>query len=371
MDFTLLYLKTVRLATCCMLSVLWCFAANADAPCLVSNNTHRLSLSHAYTQGGVRVFYDVQGDHKIPTTSDQNNNSVPDVVEDIALHAALSRGVFNAVGFADPLRNPRFSASEYIDIELLNFSLYRPAVASNRGFAFSGQYTSSKESLRRGGCSLMIVLNTNHPEFDMMAKDFLIPHEVFHLYQYAYTEFKQAWLHEGLAKWAERATQNRPSFDVVRSKAPLPSDVKAFVNDVLQHPNPYATQGFWVGLLSSANLADDVCRIPQEWRLVKFSDGTPVIRNTQWRGCATVQKLYASLQQRASRMSAANGRKPYAWSEAQRRTPQCNRVIADALLEAIGPSPPDTTVGQLRTVLSGFVSNVSANSTNASADARC
>lgn len=326
----------------------------AEATCAVSNNPHRLSLKHIYIQGGIRVFYNIDGSHKIPNLSDKNRNNVPDLVEDVALHTALSRGIFNASGFRDPLLSPRYLASDYIDVELVDFSLYRSTVSNNRGFAFSGQYKSTSSIFRGEKCSLMIVLNTVAPNFEALTKDFLIPHEVFHLYQYSYTEFKQPWLHEGLAKWAERATQNRSSFDSESRRTPLPDSKDSFSQAVLQHPNPYATQRFWASLLSAANFPDDECRIPPEWRKLTFTDGSPIIRNTNWHGCTAVQKFYSTLQQRTMHISAANGRIPFEWSESQRRTPACNFEIIGALRQTIEQELPSVGTAPLISVLKHF-----------------
>jgi hypothetical protein len=335
----------------------WLSSAIADNACAVSNNPHRLSLRNVYVQGGVRVFYNVDGDHKIPNQDDRNHNNVPDLIEDIALHAALSRGIFNANGFPDPLLSPRFSASDYIDVNLVDFSIYRPAAINNRGFAFSGQYKSTASALRGPKCSLEIVLNTAAPNFLLHVKDFLIPHEVFHLYQYAYAEFKQPWLHEGLAKWAERATQNRTLFDSANDRVPLPDHRSAFLQTVIKNPNPYATQRFWVSLLSSTNFPNDACQILPDWRQLKFTDGSPVIRSAGWHGCITVQKLYATLQQRALHISITKGRKPFGWSESQRRNSACDREIIEALGKIIEQGKSSDEAAKLFAILADLSSS--------------
>lgn len=325
--------------------------AAAKSSCSLSNNSHRLALKNMHTVGGIRVFYDIVGEHRIPNLSDQNKNQIPDLVEDIALHAAVSRGVFNVVGFRDPLLSGRFSASDHIDIELVNFGLYRPKASENRGFAFSGQYQTTQSSLRGDGCSLMIVLNVAAPKFSILAKDFLIPHEMFHLYQYAYSEFKQAWLLEGLAKWAERATQNRDTFDRVSRGHTLPASPAAFMQEVVRNANPYATQRFWASLLNSENFPADRCKIPSEWLTLTFSDGSPVIRSSEWHGCATVQNMLTRLEQRSEQISKASGRTQFQWTEDQRRRDACNLVVIQALRLAIEPTASVTRVARVLSML--------------------
>ena len=310
------------------------------AACSLSNNSHRLSLSHVYSMGGVRVFYDVQGSHKIPDISDRNGNQVPDLVEDIALHTVVSRGVFNAAGFRDPVGSDRFRASSHIDVELVNFGVYRPTAQDNRGFAFSEQFRSSASKLRGTECNLMLVLNVAAPKFQTLVRGYLIPHEVFHLYQYASFPFKQGWLLEGLAKWAERATQDRQAFDRNSRLAEFIEDPRALVDRVIANPNPYATQAFWSALLGRETLPDDHCQVPAEWRLLIFSDGSPLIRNPSWHGCALVQRLFVLLEQRSAAIASSTHPAGRLWTESERRSPSCNREIAEALRLAIKQTDP-------------------------------
>lgn len=160
--------------------------------------TLRRQLTQHYKMGKIRVFYNTTGKHSIEPT-DNNQNQIPDQVEDIAKQTWVAYKLFvNTLNFPDPLQSERYQQASFIDVNLLA----KESINQN-GVAYDGL-----QNFRRA----MDELGTKTITFDVATtvnpRTNLTPaHELFHLIQNGATYFKNRWYTEGMARWAEHALE--------------------------------------------------------------------------------------------------------------------------------------------------------------------
>ena len=151
--------------------------------------------------GGVRVHYSVAGPNRT-LLADDDENGVPDYVEEVADVAERSRELYiDALGFRAPVVDASFNlwddgGSEAVDIYLVDFA--------GQG---DGQF-SQDQCNDEGACSGALLLENDFSGYAYQsvseAVDTVVPHEFFHAIQAAYTELLPIWASEGMAVWAER-----------------------------------------------------------------------------------------------------------------------------------------------------------------------
>ena len=308
-----------------------------EAPaCRASRNPHRLELEQKFEFNGIRVFYTQSGPHALYTSVDLNRNGVPDIVEDAALHLDTVRQIFNRNGFRDPLRSTRFRRAESIDIDFLDFGTYSEENAKKRGLSFSGvvRYPGSRN--RDDRCSISIGINSTMRGNHERVKDYLIPHELFHLYQYGYTMFRASWFLEGMAKWAEWVTLAENERNREMWSTPLPSSQKELNERVFFNPNPYDVRHFWNRLAELAKSQDAPMIVPEELRSRRFADGTPVIRDQVWRGHSLMLKILQELDEDDDKVTREKNRQPNQWTNEDQRSAANNPILMRAVQRAVG-----------------------------------
>jgi hypothetical protein len=307
-----------------------------EAPgCRNSKNQHRLELEQKFEFNGIRVFYTQSGPHALYSNADINRNGVPDIVEDAALHLDTVRQIFNRNGFRDPLTSPRFRQAESIDIDFLNFDVYSPEITDKRGLSFSAVTRYPGSSIRADKCSISMAINSALKGNHERVKDFLIPHELFHLYQYGYTMFRASWFLEGMAKWAEWVTLAENDRNPRLWNTPLPSSLQELNEQVLLNPNPYDVRHFWNRLAELVKKKEFPMIIPPELRDRKFADGTPVIKDNIWRGRALMLKILEGLDAEDDVVGQEKNLPPYAWANEDQRAaihnPRLMKIVQRAL----------------------------------------
>ncbi len=150
-------------------------------------------LDQVYIENEFRFFYTLRGKHQLPAKyqQDLNHNKIPDYVEFLARRLNIAHQVYQQLGFVSPLKNRYKGKAKSIDIHLLKLG--------NKGTAGdSVVYFRYRHFPRLSQPALSIKLSNN------LSRTTLTPvHELFHLYQYGYTLFKNRWFTEGTARWAE------------------------------------------------------------------------------------------------------------------------------------------------------------------------
>jgi hypothetical protein len=194
--------RTLALAFCfclltCLVSSAWAQTAPEEAGQCKRMVFDRLKgLNHSLSVDEFRISYATEGPDAVTDLSDANRNGMPDVIDDLATQLTTARVVYSDVlGLQHPLKRPRYRLATAVNVFVVKME-------RGNGLAFDEVVD---ETTRKGtpglGCSIKIFVNSNLRP----SKNISPAHELFHLYQYAYTMFKTRWYLEGMARWVETA----------------------------------------------------------------------------------------------------------------------------------------------------------------------
>ena len=170
------------------------------APAHAEWRERRAALSEMHTVGEFRIFYSRAGKDALPNVEDANRNGIPDYVDRIARELLAARNNYNdLLRLRHPFNSPRYSnRARFIDVNLLDLPL-KPG-GFKHGIAYDE--LSSFDRVQDAGRKVpVLVMDISN---ELPAKNATPAHELFHLYQYGYTFFKNRWYIEGTARWAER-----------------------------------------------------------------------------------------------------------------------------------------------------------------------
>ena len=310
------------------------FASKANAQyhvaCINSTNTHRATLDNKYELEGVRGFYTLTGPHALLHLADVNTNSIPDIVEDAVLHAVVVRKLFASLGFRDPVESPRFRSANVLDLDFLNMPTAYPDNATSNALSFSSVTRVSGVAIREEKCGLNVAFNTAQPEIHDFIRGFLIPHELFHHQQYAYTMFRVGWFLEGMASWSEWSIvkDGPPTND--RWNTPLPATY-AELNSLLFSSNgSYDGRKFW-GRLAYLTHPLGIFFLPCWVSTANFENNATVVRDDVWRGFTVMKTILQALEAEADVASLELGLVRYQWPLTDQRDVAHNHRIVRAV----------------------------------------
>lgn len=156
-------------------------------------------------------------------------------------------------------------------------------------------------------------------------------HELFHLYQNAHMMFKQAWVHEGLARWAESLFRGDGQLGPA-----LPADRDA-LEAVMQ--SSYSAVAFWQRLFYLVDAQGDVA-VPEALVSQRYHNGQPIVALGRIYGADFVPHLFAELHQAGVAASYREQWPIYGWAEAEQRSPRHNPAILSALYKAVSTYLP-------------------------------
>jgi hypothetical protein len=153
------------------------------------------TLNSVYKSGEFRIFYSSNPSNAdyIPNQTDLNNNGIPDYVENVAIQANATTEALTSLRFVHPLNSERYAgAAKFIDIHL--------TALTGNGVAYENPSIFINKPTKEGKCALNIYIRNNIESF---TGDYWVTgtHEIFHLYQYDYNQFKGGGYLEGMAKW--------------------------------------------------------------------------------------------------------------------------------------------------------------------------
>jgi len=239
-----------------------------------------------YQSGPYRVLYYTEGEFAVDPT-DANGNGIPDRVEDMITAVAATRLLYcNLLGYPDPLNSGRLPKARFIDIRV-------KASRSNTSRAVS--FPSDIPNNPRGAGSLVIRVN---PTSDN--RPYAIPHEFFHLVQFAATYCGKGWFTEGTAMWV---TGQRNIASDKLGKAwdesvpldhwPLTRQEKSSLFE-----KSYGASNFlWNRLALLCDNDGEIPRGPvfEELKAMKYVDGSPVLKNTKLVGWRLVRDVLVEL----------------------------------------------------------------------------
>lgn len=165
---------------------------------LLVKQANDLDYDHAFIYNSFRVFYRQDGESFAPKdVSDSNYNSVPDYIEGLVFKLETARTLLAAgIHLQDPLTSGFFyeKGARFIDILIKD-------IPKKYGIA-SGQVHDDRPAILHNtpfqGRSIRITLHR-----DLIPQTGTPLHEMFHLFQFNYSEFNNPWFSEGLARWSE------------------------------------------------------------------------------------------------------------------------------------------------------------------------
>jgi len=238
-----------------------------------------------YDRGRIRVYYQTEGPAAV-LSRDENDNRIPDPVEDAALQVeAMHKLMVEALGFPDPFKSKRFSPAKRVEIFILGRDRMRVA----KGIAFDELQRAKDEPKGVKSIRFWMAADVEPHRNGTPA------HEYFHLIQYGNSYFKNSWYAEGTARWAEgllgKASGTSAESTVVW---PLTSgDV-----ETLNKRSYAAATEFFLPLLHRFNREDD--HLPdheavREVEAMRYANGTPVLRAHRLAGWPLIKQWFERL----------------------------------------------------------------------------
>jgi hypothetical protein len=290
-------------------------AQDAIVPCTSLGNLELNELEKVYKSGDIRVFYTEQApktgaDHRLPAVSqtDINGNGVPDFVENVAKQANVSRKMYTALGFRDPLDAAKYRGVRYIDINLVNISA--------NGLAYDNPVYYPAAPHRGPDCTLRVDISTNLEIAGKFTTNwFVVGHEMFHLFQYGQTLFKRKWVNEPTAKWAEYSSRIGEYYPLGTPSYTLPAGRSEFQADIVEAPTSTVANRFWSRLIDLIDGRDNALRVPDHLLAERYTDENAVIKDRTLRGSAFIATIYQTLNTEDAVVSHINGLNPYNWPE--------------------------------------------------------
>lgn len=304
-------------------SVFLIFSAQASAAdnCRVSQQVLS-SLDSRYVSGKFRIFYStqVQSPDFIADQTDLNQNHIPDYVENIAIQANASSDALTQLGFMHPLQSPRYQhAAEFIDIHVT-------AIKGN-GLAFEIPTQYINQANKSGKCALIIQVRNNLEQFP--GNWSTIDHELFHLYQYGYSQFKGGWYLEGMSNLMERLL--RKGSQGGSGLTPLPSTAEQLQQQV--YTVPY--NQLWHRLAVLSDPTDGQLDLPQALLDRRYIDGSKVFKDNRLKGHAFIKAVLENMQLQSDFLSKQNHWDQYNWAETEQvstaRHPMILKAIQDSM----------------------------------------
>lgn len=285
---------------------------NQPNQCRTNNLPQAQDFNKVYQKDEFQIFYSTLANskHQLKNKKDHNKNGIPDYVEDVATQAVASREIFKAAGFRHPLQSPRYQNVKKISIFIQNLK--------GNGVAYEAP-ASHPNMMHAMPCSLVLHISTDLKDFPANYWT-TVTHELFHLYQYGYTQFKNTWYLESLANWSERALR----IDLSTGTKNLP----ALPKNTLQLNKEVMNKGYhhvWRRL--SVIEGQDRLLIPPHLQKMRYSDGSLVFKDQEWRNTALVLNVMQNLEQASLNISQDKNWNAYNWKEADQRLKTWDPII--------------------------------------------
>jgi hypothetical protein len=282
--------------------------------------------------GPVRVFYTTEGTSAVPL-EDSDGNSIPDHAEDVAKQVWAAHQLFCGVlKFPDPFQSERYPNLTCVEVRIWD----RNEIGGGNGVAFESAQRA--RSIPEGTTDDLAIVMSIGKHID--ARRNITPaHEFFHLIQYGTTYFKNPWYLEGLARWAEHGLAEegvgetkyspRGKWPQISQHLGLLADMSYDAEFVLW--NPIAIRSDREGLLPRDLL-------PPELRNLRYSDGTPVLRDHSLHGAELMRDVLIEL---GKLDDIAFRELQYAeWSEENQLSAKNNAYIYQAVMDCLRRHAP-------------------------------
>lgn len=258
-------------------------------------------------------LFDTSGENALPDQTDRDENDVPDVIDDVAMQLVTMRDVLSLLGFRHPFSQYRYKRVNVDRIYVAMKNLQRNGTA----------FDPSHRDLSRPGRKPCVLLM--HLSIDLTTGNLTPAHELFHLYQYGYTVFKNSWYLEGMARWAEGLM--RPA-SFPESDFPQTSEER---NNLFSQS--YEAAAFWQDLITSIpSRLDGTPDYPEEVTERRYVGGKRIIHpEAMLRGTSTAIEILEVLDRLDRKLSMEKERPIKSWSRNQRTDPKNNEIMLRAL----------------------------------------
>lgn len=320
-----LLLRMLALVFCMLFGIVfstWAQAAVEEAGQCKRFVFDRLeNLNQTLSVNEFRIFYAIEGSDAVVDLSDTNRNGIPDVIDDMITQLTIARVVYSDVlGLQHPLKQPRYRLASAVNVFVMKLDRVN-GLASDKVVN-----VTMRKDIPGLGCAIRIFLNSNLQPNKKVSP----AHELFHLYQYAYTMFKERWYLEGMARWIEAVFTN----DATTMQ-------NNFVNvsesqEVFQLN--YEASAYWLSKARKYD-RDDQLKISQDLRLRTYINGKRVIEGDRFVGKRFVKAVLESLGQLDKKIGAQKGLKRYNWPKSIQRSNEFDQSIWDTVDDLIIRKP--------------------------------
>ncbi|MGP9684277.1 MULTISPECIES: hypothetical protein [unclassified Halomonas] len=277
-----------------------------------SNRTSSDHYQQHYSAEEFVIFYDLSGDNTLADQTDFNNNDIPDIVEDTMLQLITMRDVLEALGFTHPFDQDRYERASVNQIYIGMRDLRA------NGVAFDPPHRDL--TALNKPCVLLIGLSN-----ELQTGNLTPAHELFHLYQYGYTVFKNSWYLEGMARWAEGLLGER-EYQMDHIPDTQEEEAELFAKS-------YNAAPFWmtfIGIISPSTPGER--NYSENLMARRYLDGSQVIHSqASTHGATAIINALASFDRLDRQISSNTRRRPKSWSNTDRSDSTNDALLLNAL----------------------------------------
>lgn len=309
----------------CLFVFCFSMAAHGTTPCSTITNAIP-ELDKVYKSGKFRFYYtsDTKNLDYIPDQTDINKNNIPDYVENMAIQANATADALNLLGLTNPLDSDRFKGSvDYIDFHI--------SALSGNGVALETPYKYPNMPLKEGKCSLVIKIRNNIEGFPGNYWT-TVNHELFHLYHYGYTQFKDSWFHEGINRQMERLLKSGAIEG--NGLTLLPQDTTTLTS---LYENSSQYNPFWNRLAFLSDSSDGQLNLPASLLNGSYIDGSKVFKDEKLKGFIFNKKFLENMKISSDSLSYEKGWDKHNWTEENQTSianrPYILKAIQDTMLQ--------------------------------------
>lgn len=286
-------------------------------PCHSSNKSFS-DLESVFLSGKIRVFYSNNSSSKnfLVDRTDNNNNKIPDYVENISIQANATIDALTQLGFVNPLSSGRYlGKAAYIDIHLVSLK--------GNGVAYEVPVKFLKNPAKSNECALFIKVRNNLEGFPGNYWT-TVTHEIFHLYQYGYSQFKGGWYLEGMTRQMEqllKADKNERNINA------LPSTFSSLNNEVYK----VSYNKLWNRLAILSDDSDKELNLTSELKDRKYTDNSLVFKDNKLKGYKFIKSVLENMKLISDKVSLEKGIDKNNWSEENQTDPKNRAYIMKAI----------------------------------------
>jgi hypothetical protein len=295
----------------------------------------RAALDQHFVCQEFRIYYTLQGKNALRLEEPRENtaDAVPGKIRDLALQLLTARRCYvEGLGLRHPFASPRYqNRVKFVDVNVWD-------LPSGHGMAGDGIVNYHRDSDPPEGVEVVTIdLSTKNT-----VRNLSPAHELFHVFQNGYAQFKTPWYYEGVARWLE---------DLLRAGVGEAGELlvkRAELEGIFRLS--YGASRFWEALARATDGVGKV-QVPADLRAIRYSGSDkPVLEDDAFFGAPLLKALLEELDRQDDVASRDAGLDPLNWPEARQRSGENNPYIWNAVLAACRGLPSNSP--ELRRMLS-------------------